>query len=569
MEEEFMGFKISCHCRPDIKRGHNRRDPKIVSAEKHIDPSRPHEIIFDMGTMQECYDKIFGASIAAYNAKQKRSDRKIVNYLAQILSDRRQGKHKNIKADGSRKAAYEMILQIGRADNCPDHKIASEILKAFCKELVKKYPNIVPIGIYLHDDEFSVDKSTGAIIPSPAHIHFDFIIVGHRGQSLKTGADLQSSLSAGLAEMGFKTSKSLGAAQVQFEESVRHDLQSFVEQHGIKVDRTPGEKHKHMDKSVYQQMRENEKEQARLEAQKQELSQDREGLSQCIDEYNQAVNDLAAKQEKSLSERKELLEKKQKQREREAELSERQKQLDEQERDLERREVIVNATESQNNLQKMQNDQRAAELDEREKFVSAGEKPLLEKKRELDQQEKCLQKQSEEIEQKLQEAKRLEAANAQKEQKLALAQNDFQRDKEMFEANARKGKLYAETKKEVEQKCLSIDGEERRFHESKLPFGERLNLFVSNVKKIAAAAISELAAYKDAFKSFWSKKADDLRALADSMDANGCQTFVDWWCKKLAGELDWQQAKKAQIEQRHAEQKQKILNKGDSYGIGY
>lgn len=302
METEFMGYKVTGHCRPNIKRQHNIRDPKIVFSENHIDPKQHHEIILDLGTIQEAYDKIFGEAVMEYNATQKRNDRKIGNYLAQILSDRRQGKHKNVKADGSRKAAYEMILQIGSAENCPDHEKASEILKAFCKEIPKRYQNIVPIGVYLHDDEFSIDENTKEKIPSPAHIHFDFVYVAHRGKSVKTGMKLQSSMSGALSEMGFTTSKSKGTAQTQFEEQVRRDLQDFAEQRGFVIDRTPGEKHNHMRKNVYQQMKENKKERKRLETKDAELSKREQivarGELPLIEKKN-----LLAEQEKNLEKR--------------------------------------------------------------------------------------------------------------------------------------------------------------------------------------------------------------------------------------------------------------------------
>jgi hypothetical protein len=256
---EFMGYKAMCHCRPIIQRLHNKRDPKIVSSEKHIDLSRPHETILDCGTLEKCYKQIFDEAVKKYNAKQKRKDRRIENYLETILNDKRQGKHKNIKADGSRKPAYEMIIQLGNRDNRPDDEKASRVLKDFCNFLIKKYPNIVPIGIYLHNDEFSIDEETHLKVFSPVHIHFDYVYVAHLGKSLKTGMDLQCSMSGALAEMGFITAKGKGTAQQQFEESVRHDLQDFAEEHGIKIDRTPGEKHSHKEKPVYQQMKENEK----------------------------------------------------------------------------------------------------------------------------------------------------------------------------------------------------------------------------------------------------------------------------------------------------------------------
>ena len=256
---DFMGYKAMCHCRPIIQRLHNKRDPKIVSSEKHIDLSRPHETILDCGTLEQCYEKIFGDAVKKYNAKQKRKDRRIENYLETILNDKRQGKHKNLKADGSRKPAYEMIIQLGNRDNRPDDEKASRVLKDFCNFLIKKYPNIVPIGIYLHNDEFSIDEETHLKVFSPVHIHFDYVYVAHLGKSLKTGMDLQCSMSGALAEMGFITAKGKGTAQQQFEESVRHDLQNFAEERGIKIDRTPGEKHSHKEKPVFQQMKENEK----------------------------------------------------------------------------------------------------------------------------------------------------------------------------------------------------------------------------------------------------------------------------------------------------------------------
>ena len=300
-EIEFMGYKAMCHCRPNIQRAHNLRNPKIVSSEKHIDPTRLHETILDMGTLEEAYHKIFDKAVADYNAKQKRKDRRIDNYLETILNDKRKGKHKNLKADGSRKPAYEMIIQIGNRDNCPDDEIATKILKEFCEYIPKKYPCIVPIGIYLHGDEFSIDEKSGQKINSPRHVHFDYVYVVHKNRGVKTGMELQSSLSGALREMGFITGKG-GTAQQQFEESVRHDLQNFAEERGLKIDRTPGERHQHKEKPVYQQMMENRKKQERLIIQESKLSQKENDLNRDkqlfdtskpkVDTYLQIRNDV-------------------------------------------------------------------------------------------------------------------------------------------------------------------------------------------------------------------------------------------------------------------------------------
>ena len=65
---------------------HNRRVPDVVSKEKHIDLTRPHECWIDKD-VRSAFDEIFGEAIAEYNLKQKRADRKINNYFDKIAAD--------------------------------------------------------------------------------------------------------------------------------------------------------------------------------------------------------------------------------------------------------------------------------------------------------------------------------------------------------------------------------------------------------------------------------------------------------------------------------------------------
>lgn len=408
---DFMGYKAMCHCRPIIQRLHNKRDPKIVSSEKHIDLSRPHETILDCGSLDKCCRQIFDEAREKYNAKQKRKDRRIENYLETILNDKRQGKHKNIKADGSRKPAYEMILQLGNRDNRPDDEEASRVLKDFCNFLIENYPNIVPIGIYLHNDEFSIDEETHQKVFSPVHIHFDYVYVAHLGKSLKTGMELQCSMSGALAEMGFVTAKGKGTAQQQFEESVRHALQDFAEERGIKIDRTPGEKHSHKEKPVYQQMKENEKKEKRLSKKEQQLELDRTVLDKNIESFNQKSEqlekDIQVNTEKSLD----LFIKESKLSKKEKEQSSKQSELERQESDLQSREVLIEMKESNNKYQRERNEKKERELAEREKVVELGEAPLLEKQKELDEQKNEIDQKCKNAERALQDAQTIQAEN--------------------------------------------------------------------------------------------------------------------------------------------------------------
>ena len=556
---DFMGYKAMCHCRPIIQRLHNKRDPKIVGSEKHIDLLRPHETILDCGTLEKSYEQIFDEAVKKYNAKQKRKDRRIENYLETILNDKRQGNHKNKKADGSRKPAYEMILQLGNRDNRPDDEKASRVLKDFCNFLIEKYPNIVPIGIYLHNDEFSIDEETIQKVFSPVHIHFDYVYVAHLGKSLKTRMELQCSMSGALAEMGFVTAKGKGTAQQQFEEAVRHDLQDFAEERGIKIDRTPGEKHSHKEKPVYQQMKENEKKEKKLSKKEQQLEQDRTDLDKNMKSFNQKSEqldkDIQANTEKSL----ELFIKESKLSKKEKEQRTKQSELERQESNLQSREVLIEMKESNNKYQREKNEKKELELAEREKVVELGEAPLLKKQKELDEKENKIDQKSRNAVKSLQDAQNIQTENQKTSKNLELEQNDLEREKSLFKISAQKVGVYNQICNEVERNKMAIDSEVSAFKNNRFEdFTSRLNKFVGNVKKIVTAITTELNWYKAAFKDFWNKTSKDFRYLADLMDRNKCETFSDYNKKFYNGELDYQVQEKNQIHQRHTIRQKKI-----------
>ena len=543
MALDFMGYKAMCHCRPIIKRLHNMRDPKIVSSEKHIDLTRTHETILDCGTLEQSYEMIFGEAVKKYNATQKRKDRQITNYLEKILNDKRQGKHKNIKADGSRKPAYEMIIQLGNRDNRPDDEKASRVLKDFCNFLIEKYPNIVPIGIYLHNDEFSIDEETRNKVFSPVHIHFDYVYVAKLGKSLKTGMELQTSMSGALREMGFVTTKSKGTAQQQFEEAVRHDLQDFAEQRGIKIDRTPGEKHSHQQKPVYQQMKENQKKEKNLLEKEQQIEKETKELSADIEFYNQNVLFLNEEIRKNAAKKEELNSKEKLLNQQDEELILMKSKLEKQEKDIRSRETMADIKESNNDFQRENNTKKEAELAEREKQII---------------------KENKELEEKNQEICKTQEQNLLKEKELQRKQNDFERERGLFEASSLKIKDYNQICKEVEKNNLCIDSEVSSFRNNRFEdFSTRFNKFVTNVKKIVTAITTELNWYKAAFKNFWTKQSQDFRQLADEMDRNNCETFSNYNQKLHNGQLDYQLEQKRQIQQTHAIRQKQIDNQWD------
>ena len=146
-----------------------------------------------------------------------------------------------------------------------------------------------------------------------------------------------------------------------------------------------------------------------------------------------------------------------------------------------------------------------------------------------------------------------------KEKELQIKQNDFERDKGLFETSRLKVKDYNQICKEVENNNLCIDSEVSSFRNNRFEdFSTRFNKFVTNVKKIVTAITTELNWYKAAFKIFWTKQSQDFRQLADEMDRNNCETFSTYNQKLHNGQLDYQLEQKRQIEQKHSVRQKQI-----------
>lgn len=174
-----MAYTISFQNRPTLSRDHNMRNPSIVSKEPHIDPDGIFEVWHDE-TLADAYERIFGGAVAEYNARQKRHDRKITNYLKKIQNS-------NLK--NPKKPVYECIVQVGNRDNQPLERDSKDILREFYKGWKKANPQLEIIGAYYHADE-----SNGT-----PHLHIDYVPVG---EGYKRGLKKQLSLSKALEMQG-------------------------------------------------------------------------------------------------------------------------------------------------------------------------------------------------------------------------------------------------------------------------------------------------------------------------------------------------------------------------------
>ena len=108
------------------------------------DTRTKNNIVFVQQPIDEAYERLFGAAVERYNAKQKRADRKInTSYYEHIF------KHKVsqsvVTSADKRKSFYEDVVQIGDMKNTgigtPDAEIAAACLTEYMQGFQERNPN--------------------------------------------------------------------------------------------------------------------------------------------------------------------------------------------------------------------------------------------------------------------------------------------------------------------------------------------------------------------------------------------------------------------------------------------
>ncbi len=193
-----------------IGKGSVNHNTRVFSA-KNVDKERSSENIeFCNENIKEVYHQLFDEVLERYNAKQKRSDRKIEDYYEKI----RQGKQE--------KLFHEVIFQIGNKDDMnarsENGELAKEILREFMKEFQSRNPNLHVFSAHLHMDE------------ETPHLHIDFVPVIHNS---KRGLETRVSLKGALAVQGFSGGTRGSTEWNQWMESEKQALAAVMEQYGI------------------------------------------------------------------------------------------------------------------------------------------------------------------------------------------------------------------------------------------------------------------------------------------------------------------------------------------------
>ena len=208
--------KTISHCQGKGSLTHNNRR----FSAKNVDSSRTKDnIIFIEQQIADAYDDLFGAAIERYNAKQKRSDRKIkCGYFEHVF--KRSPVQSVVTSADKRKSFYEDVVQIGTKDDTgvgsADAAVAAECLTIYMNGFQERNPNFRVFNAVLHMDE------------ATPHLHIDYIPVGH----YKQGVDIQNGIAQALKEMGYGIGKD---AISRWRESERAVLEKICNAHDIEI----------------------------------------------------------------------------------------------------------------------------------------------------------------------------------------------------------------------------------------------------------------------------------------------------------------------------------------------
>lgn len=265
-----MAYTISFQNRPQANRDHNIRNTKITQKEQHIDPKGHYEIWHDE-TLRDAYNRIFGAAVEEYNAKQTRTDRKILDYLKKI-------KDNNLK--NPKKPVYECIVQVGNRDNQPPEEVSRAILRQFYEDWEKSNPQLEIIGAYYHADEPN----------GTPHMHIDYVPVG---EGYKRGLRKQNSLSKALEMQGFKDMRKVNnktltpQQQWQYKEVARLEALCISDRFDIEVFHPQREHREHLSKQDY--------------ILQQQIAQKEQELQQLQQLHNSLINQIGEQEEELLA----------------------------------------------------------------------------------------------------------------------------------------------------------------------------------------------------------------------------------------------------------------------------
>lgn len=232
---------------------HNNR--KFIA--DNVDKNRTKDNIeYENISLENAYHHLFDEALKRYNDRQKRSDRKIKNYLEHIQKGKQE------------KPFYEIIVQVGNKNdmgvNTHNKDLSKTILDEYMKEFQKRNPNLYVFNAHLHMDE------------ATPHLHIDFIPFTTNS---KRGLDTRVSMKQALSSQGFKGGTREETEWSQWVNSEKQELSKVMLEHNVEWEYQGNDK-EHLSVLDYKKQ-ERTKEVAELERQCSVLKDNIVNLADC------------------------------------------------------------------------------------------------------------------------------------------------------------------------------------------------------------------------------------------------------------------------------------------------
>ena len=229
-----------------VGKGSLKHNSRVFYAE-NVDPSRSHlNIEYCNENIKDVYHELFDDALARYNAKQKRSDRKIENYYEKICSGKQE------------KPFHELVIQIGNRDTCAaatdDGVFAARLLDDYMRGFQERNPTLRVFSAHLHMDE------------ATPHLHIDFVPFT---TGSKRGLDTRVSLKKALEALGFKGGTRSDTEWDQWANAEKERLAEIMLAHGVEWEKK-GTHEEHLSVLDYKK-KERTKEVEQLERQKENI----------------------------------------------------------------------------------------------------------------------------------------------------------------------------------------------------------------------------------------------------------------------------------------------------------
>ena len=246
-----------------VGKGSVTHNSRTFTAE-NVDSERTHlNIDYCNEPIKKVYHEMFDEALKQYNDKQKRKDRKILDY------------YKHIESGKQEKLFHEIIFQIGNKDDMTatgEHaELARKVLDEYYRGFQERNPYLRVFSAHLHMDE------------ATPHIHIDFVPFT---TGSKRGLETRVSLKQAMLNMGFRGEGKSDNELNRWILSEKKVLARIMERHGIEWEQK-GTHEQHLSVLDYKKQ-ERAKEVAELDREIEEKQLEVKGLKATVEKIEEA-----------------------------------------------------------------------------------------------------------------------------------------------------------------------------------------------------------------------------------------------------------------------------------------